>query len=115
MNNSIDTYDLGINNLVEHCQKIDINDVLRLVNKEAKQLILKSRIDVMGIKLDLLTSNTRFNGKRNWFSCPICSKRVGVIFRSPTNTKIGCRKCLGIKYRKQRFKGMIEGAVVRGQ
>lgn len=101
--------DLGKFFIAEQCQKINIDDIVRQVNKEAKQQILQSNIEVMGLKLNLLTSNTRFNGKRYWFSCPICNNRVGIIYRDPVSLQIGCRNCLKIEYRKQRFKGMIEG------
>ena len=106
----IKPYDLGKNNLVEHSQKINIDDIVRLANKEVKRQILQSYIEVLGFKLNLLTSSTRFNGKRYWFSCPICNNRVGIIYRDPVSLQIGCRNCLNIQYRKQRYKGMIEGA-----
>ena len=106
----IKPYDLGKNNLVEHSQKINIDDIVRLANKEVKRQILQSYIEVLGFKLNLLTSSTRFNGKRYWFACPICNSRVGTIYRDPVSLQIGCRNCLKIRYRKQRFKGMIEGA-----
>lgn len=102
--------DLGKNNISEYCQKIQINDLVRQANKEVKRQMLQSIIEVMGIKLNLLTSNTRFNGKRYWFSCPICNRRAGTIYKHPTETRVGCRSCLGIRYKKQRFKGMIENS-----
>ncbi len=106
----INPYDLGKNNLVENSQKIKIDDIVRRVNKEVKQQVLQSQIEVMGLKLNLLTSKTRFNGKRYWFSCPVCNNRVGTIYRHPISLQIGCRNCLKMQYRKQRFKGMIEGS-----
>lgn len=102
--------DLGEFNLVEYSQKIKIDDIVRQVNKEVKHQILQSQIEVMGFKLNLSTSHTRFNGKRYWFSCPICNNRVGTIYRHPISPQVGCRNCLKIQYKKQRFKGMIEGA-----
>ncbi|MBI2327384.1 hypothetical protein HYU92_03600 [Candidatus Curtissbacteria bacterium] len=106
----IEPYDLGKNNIAEYSQKIQIDDIVRRANKEVKRQILQSQIEVMGLKLNLLTSNTRFNGKRYWFSCPICNNRVGTIYRDPVSLLVGCRNCLKIKYRKQRYKGMLEGA-----
>jgi len=106
----IKPYYLGENNLVEQCQKINIDDIVRQVNKEVKCQVLQSQIEVMGLKLNLLTSRTRFNGKRYWFSCPTCNNRIGTIYRHPISLQVGCRNCLGIQYRKQRFKGMIEGS-----
>ena len=106
----IKAYDLGKYNLAENSQKIKIDDIVRQVNKEVKHQILQSQIEVMGFKLSLLTSKTRFNGKRYWFSCPTCNNRVGTIYRHPVSLQIGCRNCLNIRYRKQRYKGMLEGA-----
>lgn len=102
--------DLGKNNLVEHSQRIKIDDIVRRINKEVKQQTLQSQIEVMGFKLSLLTSKTRFNGTRYWFACPICNHRVGMIYKHPISLHVGCRNCLKINYMKQRFKGMIEGA-----
>lgn len=105
----INPYDLGKNNLVEDSQKIQIDDIVRRVNKEVKHQILQSQIEVMGLSINLSTSNTRFNGKRYWFVCPTCGRRVGVIFKHPLTFHVGCRTCLKIQYKQQRFKGMIEG------
>jgi len=106
----IKPYDLGKNYFVsENCQKINIDDIVRRVTKGVKHQVLQSQIEVMGYNLNLRTSNTHFNGKRYWFACPICSKRVGIIYKHPISLQIGCRNCLKIQYRKQRFKGMIEG------
>ncbi|MDD5147796.1 MAG: hypothetical protein PHV63_04625 [Candidatus Daviesbacteria bacterium] len=103
--------DLGkITPVAENCQKINIDDLIRQANKEIKHRILQSQIEVMGFELSLSTSRTRFNGERYWFLCPICTSRVGTIYKSPLNNQIGCRGCLKIQYRKQRFKGMVEGA-----
>lgn len=104
----INPNDLGKNNLVEYSQKIKIDDIVRRINKGIKQQALESQIEILGIKLSLLTSDTRFNGKRYWFMCPFCSKRVGIIYKHPMSFQVGCRNCLKIKYKKQRFKGMIE-------
>lgn len=110
MNNLINPYDLGINNPVsENCQKIQIDEIIRQASRNIKGQILQLQIEAVGFKLNLLTSKTRFNGTRYWFSCPICSRRVGIIYKHPMNNQIGCRECLGIKYKKQRYKGMIEG------
>ncbi len=106
----IKPYDLGKNNLVEYSQKINIDDIVRQINKDLKHQMLQSSIEVMGLQLSLLTSSTRFHGKRYWFACPVCNNRTGTIYRHPITLQVGCRSCLGIQYRKQRFKGMLEGA-----
>lgn len=108
MSKTIDPYDLGKINLVSQYQKLDINDIVKKTTAGLKKEFLKSRISALGLKIDLTTSTTRFHGKRIWFECPICKRRTGVIFADTIRTQLGCRKCLGLKYKKQRFKGMIE-------
>lgn len=104
----IKPYDLGKINLVEHSQKILIDELVRKATKDLKKRIIEAQIEALGIQIAFTTSNTRFNGKRYWFSCPICSKRVGIIYKHSISSQIGCRNCLKIQYKKQRFKGMIE-------
>ena len=100
--------DFGKPRLVEECQKIRINDFLKTCRIELKRLTLNLEIEAQGLKIELTTSKTSFNGKRFWFTCPICEKRVGVLYNHPISNKIGCRKCLGLDYTKRRYKGMIE-------
>lgn len=109
MNESINPNDLG-NNITEYCQKIDINKLVKDVSREIKGQLLKSEINLLGIKIGLRTSKTRFNGSRIWFVCPMCKRRVGIIYKNPTDLLIGCRKCLNLRYKKQRYKGMIEAS-----
>jgi hypothetical protein len=70
---------------------------------------MTSQLKMMGIDVELIAAETRFNGVRFWFKCPLCQRRVGVLFKHPLSQAIGCRLCLNLRYRKQRYKGMIEG------
>lgn len=101
-------YYLGNNSLADTSQKIVIDEVVKRVNDELKRHKLQAQIEVMGFSLDLLTTKTRFDGTRYWFACPLCHRRVRTIYKHPTSCQVGCRLCLGMKYRKQRFNGMIE-------
>jgi len=100
--------DFGKNILVEDCQKIKIKDFLKVCRTELKRMILSSEIEMMGTNIDLTTSKTCFNGTRFWFVCPLCHRRVGVLFTHPITNNIGCRTCLRLDYGKRRYKGMIE-------
>jgi hypothetical protein len=40
-----------------------------------------------------------FGGKRAWFSCPQCRKRVAVLFR--VDRRFRCRKCHNLSYKTQ--------------
>lgn len=101
--------DLGKKCLVEECQKIRIEDFLRIYRKKLKELVLASELEISGLKIELTTSKTRYNGIRFWFKCPLCERRVGVLFKHPLTSVIGCRKCLKLDYRKRRYRSMIEG------
>jgi len=111
MNNLINPYDLGEMQLVESSQKININDLLNKAKAELKLSLLRTQIEMLGIKIELTTSKTRFNGERFWFLCPNCKHRAGTIYKHPTSEIIGCRLCLGLKYKAQRYNGMIESNI----
>ena len=101
--------DLGKTILVDECQSLRINNFLKKSRVLLKESLLTSELETLGLKIELTTSKTCFNGARIWFVCPLCNKRAGVLFYHPINQQIGCRLCLGLEYRKQRYKGMIEG------
>lgn len=102
----IKPYDFGEKLLVEQCQKIGISDLLHQYRHQLKAMSLST--EVLGVQIPLATSQTRFGGVRYWFSCPLCTKRVGVIYQHPVSGVVGCRSCLNLDYRKRRYKGMTE-------
>ncbi|MBM2820831.1 MAG: hypothetical protein HW405_591 [Candidatus Berkelbacteria bacterium] len=95
--------------LVEECPKIKISDFLKKYRAELKKTLILSELEIMGTNVGLTLSKTRYNGIRFWFKCPICGRRIGVLFKHPLTNATGCRKCLNLEYRKRRYKGMIEG------
>lgn len=101
--------DFGTPLTVETCQKIRIDDLLKQCREEFKEAMMTSKLNVMGINVELIAAETQFNGIRFWFKCPQCERRIGVLFRHPISQSIGCRLCLHLRYRKQRYKGMAEG------
>lgn len=104
----LNPYDLGNEIILESCYKVNIDDFVSKARKSIKLRIIEAQIEILGISVKLTTSKTRFDGERFWFSCPICQKRVGTIFKHPYKDLIGCRLCLNLKYKKQRYKGMVE-------
>lgn len=100
--------DFGKKLLTEQCYKINIIDFVRESNKKIKEILIKSLLKSDGYNITLSRSKTGFGGTRFWFSCPICNKRVGVLYRHPVSQILACRKCLGLDYRKHRYKGMLE-------
>ena len=102
------TNNLGKKYLVEQCQRINITDYNRQAKNKIKELLINSQIELGGEQIELTTSQTNYKGTRYWFKCPICSNRVGVLFKHPISQILGCRMCLGLEYRCRRYKGMVE-------
>jgi len=100
--------DLGL--LVENCPKVKISDFLKKYRMRSKENLIKSELELQGINIDLEITKTCYGGTRFWFKCPLCQSRAGVLFIHPLNSKVGCRKCLNLEYRKRRYKGMIESS-----
>lgn len=100
---SINPNDLG--RIVENTQGIRIDDLVNKAKEQYKRELIKSTFNINGLDIQLTTSKTRFGGNRIWFICPICKKRKGIMYIDPV---LGCRLCLNIKYRMQRYKGMTE-------
>lgn len=92
---------------VEQCQILEINPLIRELRQEAQNLIQKAEIKVENLTIKLTTSKTKA-GVRYWFQCPLCSKRVGKLYKHPLNNALGCRICLNLDYNSHRFKGMLE-------
>lgn len=103
--------DFGKKLLTDQCQQIRLSDFVRKTRQEMKGALLQSSIKAGGHDILLNRSKTGFGGTRYWFSCPSCQRRAGVLYRHPISGILGCRKCLGLDYRKHRFKGMIENMV----
>ena len=89
---------------LESLRKIKINDLVRQARIEAKRLYIESLDLDSGRRIDLVTSSTRYGGKRYWFKCPKCQKRVGVLYQGSNG--LGCRLCVGYRYRGSRYRGM---------
>ena len=103
--------DLGNNFVVDQCRKINIDDMVRKTKLSFKTNFIYSELEILGQNIHLTSSKTRFNGLRLWFVCPICKRRINNLYKHPLRSFIGCRICLKLKYRNQRYKGMIENSI----
>jgi hypothetical protein len=108
---SLNSNNLGKTFLVEDCQKIGIKPFIKRYKSGLRDAMLTSDIEVVGERIGLTTSKVGNNGYRYFFLCPICNRRVGVLFKHPLSELVGCRLCLGLEYRKRRYKGMIESNI----
>ncbi len=103
MNNLISPYDLDKSQTVEDCQRVSINELVRIATKDLKKRLVEAQIEALGLPLTLTTSKTKFSGTRYWFVCPACNRRTGVIYKNQNNA-VGCLKCLSLIYRQQKYK-----------
>lgn len=97
-----------ISDIVENCQKIRVDEVIGQAISQTKQHIVEAGVQISDHSVQLTTTKTQFGGQRAWFICPICQRRCGVLLQHPISNEIGCRRCLGLGYRNQRYKGMVE-------
>jgi len=97
--------------LTDQCQSINISTYLRVIKEQLKELLIKSELEADGFNIELVISNTNYNGVRFWFKCPLCGKRVGKLYKHPISQIMGCRGCLGLEYRSRRYKGMVENSI----
>jgi hypothetical protein len=101
-------HDFGKKYLTEQCQKIKMTDLVKATRPRLYEALLSSLAEADGHQLLFIKSKTGFGGKRFWFCCPICNSRVGILYKHPTRQALGCRKCLNLTYRKQRYHKMVE-------
>ena len=94
--------------LVDECEKVRIDTLLRVALFELKKSLIQSQLEAEGFVIGLLTSKAGFGGQRLWFECPKCKKRVGTFYKHPLSGLVACRRCLGLKYRGSAKKGMVE-------
>ena len=52
--------------------------------------------EILGV--ELATSMTSFGGLRYWFKCPVCGRRVGVLY---FRVRYACRQCNKVVYESQ--------------
>lgn len=85
---------------------VSINSVLSQVRSAVLDDLLREGIVVGKTNIKLTTSRTGQGGKRLWFRCPSCQKRVGRIYQ--VGNRLVCRFCSQRYYQSERYKGMIE-------
>jgi hypothetical protein len=61
------------------------------------------------LSIPITTTPCRYGGKRYWFTCPLCGRRVGTLFSFGKN--YGCRHCGKVAYMSQNYGGRYKGFV----
>ncbi len=49
-------------------------------------------------KVNLVTTPCYFGGVRYWFGCPLCGRRVAVLYLAPGDVYFRCRHCNNLSY-----------------
>ena len=108
MMKSLPPNNFGNKSLVEQCEKVKISSLCKKYKEYHKKSFLKAKVNILGTNVSLTTTTLSSKGKKVWFRCPLCNKRMGVIYKHPLNNLVGCRTCLNLVYKKRRYKNMIE-------
>ena len=93
---------------IEQCQKININSLLKDIKAEIKELRLKLKLQEFGQKIEVTSTPCHFGKERFWFICPKCKKRIGTLYKPPTQNIFLCRKCHDLKYMSSSHHRMFE-------
>lgn len=105
--------DYGICNLVDSCPRLDISKLLPVSYREwQKKIVHSGQIEISGKTVKLATTQLPGGGLRLWFICPACNRRCAILHN---NGSIGCRTCLGLRYRSSRYKNMIENDLAKNR
>lgn len=105
---SLNPNSLGRKFIVEQCQRVPLKTFLDTAKNKLKRTLIQADISMAGIPVNLTTSKINNGGIRYWFACPLCNRRSGVLYVHPVTNRLGCRKCLNLRYKKSQYKGMVE-------
>lgn len=92
---------------IEQLPKISVKELYEKIEKKVRQELLE--LEFKGI--DIIHTKANYWGYRVWFQCPICKRKVFNLYEKDWITQ--CRKCTGLKYKKQRYKWMVEEKVFK--
>ncbi len=90
--------------IVEDVYRVYIWDVVRAYGNQDLKKSLRVEIQAdngLSQQLDLTLTKTNFGGKRLWFLCPNCSRRVGALYLPSQALFFACRHCYGLRYEVQ--------------
>lgn len=93
---------------LESCLKITVKDLFYQIEQKLRNEILNIELDW----IELIETKANLWWVRYWFKCPDCYNKSFILYKSPITNNLCCRKCSGLKYKKQRYKWMIEEKMI---
>jgi hypothetical protein len=72
-------------------------------NHLGKNICMEYGVGRKNVTLALRQSHPTFGGVREWFVCPLCSRRCRVLRWRPGSLGPACRACIGFAYKTQRM------------
>jgi hypothetical protein len=96
--------------LVEQCRKVSLKELLERAKARLHEEILKLEVEAASLPVRLSQTKVNNGGSRFWLHCPICDRRVTILYFHPYKRIIGCRKCLNLEYKSRMKKGMVENS-----
>lgn len=101
----------GSFSLSSFTSSVSVDDVVRALRLEFERNLTEQPVYIGDVELKLSKSITGQGGHRYWFFCPGCNSRVAKLYVQ--GNIAACRHCLRIKYRTSRYKGMVEGEILK--
>jgi len=76
---------------VEECQQVSVNSF-------GSKLAYAESVIINYQPITLTSTACTYGGRRSWFLCPTCGKRVGSLYKPLAETLFECRECKGLIY-----------------
>lgn len=82
---------------IEECQRISISEV-------ELQSYDPSVIEVNDQTVKITKTRCNLGGWRYWFVCPMCNRRIGMLYRKPLGSSFLCRHCQNLTYQLTKYR-----------
>ena len=92
---------------LEQFPKITIKELYQTIEERVREELLQVELNWV----ELIRTKANYWGFRIWFKCPICKGKVFTLYDKDNLQQ--CRKCTWLKYKKQRYKWMVEEKVFK--
>lgn len=78
-------------------EEFEAADIRRFLGRSRKAHLIM----LWGCAVSVEFTAPNFGGSRQWFICPVCTRRCALLYRSHHKGGIGCRVCQKLSYTSQ--------------